>query len=143
MSLFLEPPTNGKQINDMYLITLKVKIDSCEYSKGGWPAALCLEMLCDRFAFGLQLKEKLLREKDLDLTLNKGGRYHTATRIVEAADKRNQSQNIHAIGRKKTESSDTLSVAAVGNNTNLKSVQHITRCVTCITSQTILQSCAE
>ena len=48
---------------DAYLTRLKVKVDMCEYSKEGWPAAVRLEMLCDRFVFGLlddTVKERLL-----------------------------------------------------------------------------------
>ena len=48
---------------DAYLTRLKVKIDACEYSKEGWPAAVRLEILCDRFVFGLlddTVKERLL-----------------------------------------------------------------------------------
>jgi len=33
---------------DVYLIRLKVKIDACEYNKDDWPAAVRLEMLCNR-----------------------------------------------------------------------------------------------
>jgi len=55
---------------DAYLTRLKVKIDACEYNKDNWPAAVCLEMLHDRFVFGLldnSLKERLLHESDLNL----------------------------------------------------------------------------
>ena len=72
-----------------YLTRLKVKIDVCEYSKEGWPAAMRLEMLHDRFVFGLlddTVKEKLTRKRPRP---SKGGRDRPATRIVEAADKRN------------------------------------------------------
>ena len=49
---------------------LKLKIDSCEYDKTGWPAAVKAEMIRDKFVFGLiddSLKERLLREADLTL----------------------------------------------------------------------------
>ena len=56
---------------DAYLTRLKIKVDSCDYSKEGWPPAVRMEMLRDRFVFGLQddnLKERLLRESELNLT---------------------------------------------------------------------------
>ena len=49
---------------------LKLKIDSCEYDKMGWPAAVKAEMIRDKFVFGLiddSLKERLLCEADLTL----------------------------------------------------------------------------
>ena len=48
---------------DAYLTRLKIKVDSCNYNKKGWPPTEHLEMLHDRFAFGLlvtTLKERLL-----------------------------------------------------------------------------------
>ena len=56
---------------DGYLTRLKLKVDACEYDKEGWPAAVRLEVLRDKFVFGLlddSLKERLLRENELDLT---------------------------------------------------------------------------
>jgi len=38
---------------DAYVMRLKLKIDSCEYDKTGWPAAVKAEMTCDKFVFGL------------------------------------------------------------------------------------------
>jgi len=55
---------------DAYVMRLKLKIDSCEYDKTGWPAAVKAKMTRDKFAFGLiddVLKERLLREADLTL----------------------------------------------------------------------------
>ena len=55
---------------DAYMTRLKLKIDSCEYDKTGWPAAVKAEMIQDKFVFGLiddSLKERLLREADLTL----------------------------------------------------------------------------
>ena len=43
---------------DAYLTRLKIKVDSCNYNKEGWPPAVRLEMLCDRFIFGHTLKER-------------------------------------------------------------------------------------
>jgi len=57
----------GKTI-DAYMMRLKLKIDSCEYDKTGWPAAVKAEMTRDKFVFGLiddVLKERLLHEVDL------------------------------------------------------------------------------
>ena len=53
-----------------YLTTLKIKVDSCDYNKEGWSPTVCMEMLHDRFVFGLlddTLKERLLCETKLDL----------------------------------------------------------------------------
>lgn len=97
---------------DVYLTRLKVKIDLCEYSKKGWLAAVHLEILRDRFVFGLlddTLKERLLREKDLDLTkvVKIAQRQESSKQqIKEMASK--QSQNVHAISHKKTKPPDTL-----------------------------------
>ena len=55
---------------DAYMTRLKLKIDSCEYDKTGWPTAVKAEMIRDKFVFGLiddSLKERLLREADLTL----------------------------------------------------------------------------
>ena len=55
---------------DAYVTRLKLKSDSCEYDKEGWPAAVKLELTRDKFVFGLlddALKERLLRESDLSL----------------------------------------------------------------------------
>ena len=55
---------------DAYVTRLKLKIDSCEYDKTGWPPAVKLELTRDKFIFGLlddALKERLLREVDLSL----------------------------------------------------------------------------
>jgi len=38
---------------DAYLTRLKIKVDSCDYNKQDWPPAVRLEMLRDRFVFGL------------------------------------------------------------------------------------------
>ena len=54
----------------VYLTRLKLKIDYCEYNKGGWPPAVKVELTSDKFIFGLQdnsLKECLLHESDLTL----------------------------------------------------------------------------
>ena len=56
---------------DAYLTRLKVKIDTCEYNKEGWPAAVRQELIRDKFIFGLtddSLKERLLREASLTLS---------------------------------------------------------------------------
>jgi len=56
---------------DAYLTRLQVKIDSCEYSKEGWPAAVRQELTRDKFVFGLiddSLKERLLLEASLTLS---------------------------------------------------------------------------
>ena len=56
---------------DAYLTGLKIKVNSCDYNKEGWPPAVRLEMLRDRFVFGLLdniLKERLLHEIELNLT---------------------------------------------------------------------------
>ena len=55
---------------DAYITRLKLRIDSCEYDKTGWPPAVKLELTRDKFIFGLlddALKERLLREVDLSL----------------------------------------------------------------------------
>lgn len=55
---------------DGYLTRLKIKIEACEYNKEDWPVAAWLEMLRDKFVFGLlddSLIEWLLRENELDL----------------------------------------------------------------------------
>jgi len=59
----------GKTI-DAYMTRLKLKIDSCEYDKMGWPAAVKAEMTHDKFVFGLiddVLKKRLLCEANLTL----------------------------------------------------------------------------
>ena len=46
-------------------------MEACKYNKEDWPAVVRLEMLRDKFVFGLcddSLKERLLRENELDLT---------------------------------------------------------------------------
>ena len=60
----------GEPINT-YLTRLKVKIDTCEYNKEGWPASVRQELIRDKFVFGLtddSLKERLLRETPLTLS---------------------------------------------------------------------------
>ena len=90
----------------------------CEYSKEGWPAAVRLEMLRDRFVFGLlddTVKERLLREKDLDLAkaVEITQRQELLKQqIKEMASK--QTQNVHAIGHKKTKPSDTFKCGCCG-----------------------------
>ena len=44
--------SEGESI-DGYLTRLKIKVEACEYNKEGWPAAVRLEMLRDKFVFGL------------------------------------------------------------------------------------------
>ena len=47
---------------------LKVQIDHCDYEKEGWPEAGKIEMIRDKFVFGIHddyLKERLLRESDI------------------------------------------------------------------------------
>ena len=56
---------------DAYLTRLKVKIDTCEYNKEGWPASVRQELIRDKFVFGLtddSLKERLLCETPLTLS---------------------------------------------------------------------------
>ena len=55
---------------DAYLTRLKIKVNSHDYNKEIWPAAIQLEMLHDKFVFGLPddtLKERLLCETKLTL----------------------------------------------------------------------------
>ena len=64
MSWLLEPiqQLEGESI-DGYLTRLKTKVELCKYNKEDWPTAVRLEMLCDKFVFGLlddSLKEQLL-----------------------------------------------------------------------------------
>ena len=56
---------------DEYLTRFKIKVEACEYNKEDWPAAVGLEMLQDKFIFGLRddsLKERLFQENELHLT---------------------------------------------------------------------------
>ena len=56
---------------DVYLTRIKIKIDMCEYIREGWPPTVQEELMRDKFLFGLiddNLKERLLREPNLDLT---------------------------------------------------------------------------
>ena len=56
---------------DAYLTRIKIKIDMCEYTREGWPPTVREELTRDKFVFGLiddNLKERLLRESNLDLT---------------------------------------------------------------------------
>ena len=56
---------------DAYLMRIKMQIDMCEYTREGWPPMVREKLTHDKFVFGLiddNLKEKLLRQPNLDLT---------------------------------------------------------------------------
>ena len=72
---------------DRYLTRFKIKVEACEYNKEDWPAAVRLEMLQDKFVFGLHddsLKERLLRENELDIR-NKSCHDSAKARVLQDA----------------------------------------------------------
>jgi len=52
---------------DAYTTRLRLQADYCDYDKEEWPAAVKNEMVRDKFVFGLQNDERLLREADISL----------------------------------------------------------------------------
>ena len=54
-----------KQGNNAYSMRLKVRIDHCDCKRKGWPETVKIEMIRDKFVFGIQddyLKECLMRK---------------------------------------------------------------------------------
>lgn len=94
---------------DKYLMRFKVKNDLCKYNKDDWPAAVCLEMHCNKFMFGNSMKERLLHKSNLNLT--------KAVEIAQRQESSKQhikdmatkpSTNVNTLSCKKPKASDTL-----------------------------------
>ena len=87
---------------DAYLTRLKVKIDTCEYNKEGWPAAVRQELIRDKFVFGLtddSLKERLLREASLTLSkaIEIAQRSESSKQQIKDMTRSSHSPNVHTM----------------------------------------------
>ena len=87
---------------DAYLTRLKVKIDTCEYNKEGWPTAVRQELIRDKFVFGLtddSLKERLLREASLTLSkaIEIAQRSESSKQQIKDMTRFSHSPNVHTM----------------------------------------------